>query len=286
MSYRIYKFGSTTLPSTRLEGTFGTGADVDSGVQTVGGMLDTRGDGYATLRVPYDVVYSAWVYNAAEATAMTQFKALSALRGTRAKLYRINEYDSTEHWAYARLMQVQAPWQYQRRTMQPVSLLFQLLTPWYEDATAGDPWVLDDGEVLDDGLYLDESGALTYTLDAGSGNANAISVRNNGNAVSYYASLAITAGTNAITVATIQGPYSKFTWTGTVASGKVLVIDCRNRTVTNDGVNAYSGLALDTTHYIDYWLQLPPDSWAGITITLTGGSTDSELTLTYAHAWN
>lgn len=286
MSYRIYKFGSVTLPSTRIEGTFGTGSDLDSGLQTVGGYHDTRGDGDANLRVPYDVVYSAWVYNAVEATAMTQFKALLALRGTRAKLYRLNEYDSTEHWAYARCMQVQAPWQYQRRTMQPVSLLFQLLTPWYEDATAGDPWVLDDGEVLDDGLYLDESGALTYTLSAGSGNANAISVRNNGNAVSYYASLAITAGTDAITAVTIQGPYSKFTWTGTVASGNVLVIDCRNRTVTNNGANAYSGFALDTTHYIDYWLQLIADSWSGITITLTGGSTDSELELTYAHGWN
>lgn len=285
MSYRIYKFGSTTLPSTRIAGTFGTGADIGSVLPTVGGAHDTFGTLDTRIRTPYDVVYSCWIRDTEENT-QTALKAWQALRGTRAKLYRLNEYDSTEHWSYARLMQVRAPWQYQRKTMQPLDLQFQLLTPWYEDATEGTPWYLDAGEYLDDGLYLDESGALTYTLSEGSGVANELDILNAGNAQTHYISVSITAGTDAITAVDITMPYTRVTWSGTVASGNALVIDGRSRTVTNDGTDAYSGFALHSSHASDHWFCLLADCWSPMVVTLTGGSTDSELTLTYAHGWN
>src|SRR5690606_32688323 len=129
MSYRIYKFGSTTLPSARITGTYGTGPSLNTAVATVGGMHDLAGNGYAGLRVPYDLTYSCWIVDSA-ANTQTALKAWQALRGVRAKLYRLNEYDDSEHWCYARLMQVRAPWQIQRKTMQPLDLQFAVYTPW------------------------------------------------------------------------------------------------------------------------------------------------------------
>jgi len=286
MSYRIYKFGSTTLPSTRIVGTFGTGPSVETAVATVGGMHDLRGDGYAGLRLPYEIVYSCWIHDTA-ANTQTALKAWQALRGVRAKLYRLNEYDDSEHWCYARLMQVRAPWQIQRQTMQPLELLFYVYTPWYEDSCPG-VWYLDDGEVLDGGLYLDGACATSVTL------TNALTVtqlQGGGNAPTNYISVTVTAKTSPITSVTILIDTSAVVccvvWTGTLAADKTLVIDGRNQKVTNDGAPDTGTIAINSTvHTSNYWFELAPTMLNDVTITRVGGGATSTADFLYSYCWS
>ena len=286
MSYRIYKFGTTTLPSARLAGTFGTGPSAETAVAAVGGMHDTHGNGYASLRLPHEIVYSCWIRDTA-ANTQTALKAWQALRGVRAKLYRVNEFDDSEHWCYARLMQVRAPWQYQRKTMQPLELLFYVMTPWYEDAS-GATWYLDAGEYLDDGLFLDSSGAVEITLtDA----LTVTQVTSGGNAPTRYIWAVVTAATSPITSITILldngSTVCCLVWTGTLAVGKLLVIDGRSQAVTNDGAPDTGTLTVNTTvHTSNHWLELAPTALNGVTITRVGGGATSKLELHYNYCWS
>jgi hypothetical protein len=285
MSYRIYKFGSTTLPTARITGTFGTGGSLETGIPLIGGMIDTRGDGYVNLRLPHEIVYGAWIVDTA-ANAMSALQALQALRGVRARLYRINEYDDTEHWAYARLMQVRAPWQYQRKTMQPVDLTFQMLTPWYEDAYNTTAWTLDDGKLFDDGLFFDQGGGVAVTLATAT---TVTTLNNGGNAPSRYFWVEVTAKTSAITSLSIiigADQRNYVTWTGTLLADKTLIIDGRSRTVKNNGVNETGSITLSSlTHVSDYWFELEPGN-NSVRITRTGGGATSTIAFRYADCWS
>lgn len=285
MSYRIYKFGTTTLPSTRLTGTFGTGPSVETAVGTVGGMHDTHGNGYAPLRLPYEIVYSCWIVDTA-ANTHAKLAAWQALRGVRAKLYRLNEYNSKEHWCYARLMQVRAPWQYQRKTMQPLELLFYVMTPWYEEYCAG-AWYLDDGEDLDAGLYLDGSCSVQVTLDE---SLNVTQLSNGGDAPTNNISVTITAQTSNITGVTILIAAGTVTccvvWTGTLAIGKTLVINGLNHKVTNDNAPDTGTTTINTTvHTANHWLELAP-GLNTVTITRVGGGATSTADFLYSYCWS
>ena len=285
MSYRIYKFGSTTLPSARITGTYGTGPSLNTAVATVGGMHDLAGNGYAGLRVPYDLTYSCWIVDSA-ANTQTALKAWQALRGVRAKLYRLNEYDDSEHWCYARLMQVRAPWQIQRKTMQPLELLFYVYTPWYENYCAG-AWVLDDGEVLDDGLYLD--GGCSETLTLATGNDDT-ALTNGGNAPTHYITVSITAKTSTITAASVYieagDKICWIAWAGTLPADSTLVIDARNQKVTLDGVPDAGTMTVNTaSHTSNYWLELAPGS-NDVTVTRSGGGATSAVAFSYQYCWS
>lgn len=283
MSYRIYKFGSTTLPSTRIAGTFGTGPSVETAVATVGGMHDTHGNGYASLRLPHEIVYSCWIVDTA-ANTHAKLAAWQALRGVRAKLYRLNEYNDSEHWCYARLMQVRAPWQYQRKTMQPLELLFYIVTPWYEDFAA-DTWYLDAGYYLDDGLFLDSAGVVSITLDEA---LTVASVSGGGNAPTNYIYAVVTAKTSPITSVTILINTGTVTccvvWTGTLGVDKQLVIDGRSNRVTNDGAPEEAAINA-TVHTANHWLELAQGSNT-VTTTRVGGGATSTLELHYNYLWS
>lgn len=285
MSYRIYKFGSTELPSTRLTGTFGTGPSLETAIASVGGMHDTQGDGYASLRLPHEIVYSCWIVDTA-ANTHAKLAAWQAQRGVLAKLYRLNEYDSTEHWCYARLMQVRAPWQYQRKTMQPLELLFYVMSPWYEDICAG-AWYLDDGKYLDAGLFLD--GTCAEQIDL-TNNLTVTGLTIGGNAPTSYISVAFTARTNPITQLTILIDTGvnvcAVQWTGTLAVNKTLVIDSRNQRVTNDGAQDHGTTIREmTVHTSNYWFEFAP-GYNTITLARTGGDASCTADFSYSYCWS
>lgn len=285
MSYRIYKFGTTNLPTTRITGTYGTGPTSDTAIATVGGMHDTLGNGYAGLRLPYDLTYSCWIRDTA-ANTQTALKAWQALRGVRAKLYRLNEYDSSEHWCYARLMQVRAPWQIQRKTMQPLDLQFQVMTPWYEDFCAG-AWYLDDGKYLDDGLYLDGDCKVEDALPTA---MTVTTLTNDGNAPTHDIIVYITARTSAITTVSLYIDAGDWlcgiTWNGTLAADKTLVIDSGSQTVKNDNANEADSITISSImHTSNYWLELAPGS-NDVTITRTGGGATSTAAFSYRYCWS
>jgi hypothetical protein len=276
MSYRLTQFGSVVLPTARIAGTFGTGPTQDAGIQVVGGMFDAYGTGTANLQVPYDQTFSAWLVGT-EAATQTALAALMALRGTRNILYRLDEYTTQQTWCWARVTQVRTPWQIQRKTMQPVDVTFQIQTPWY-GAVYGSGWSFDSGEYFDDGLFFTED--ATFVTDAAS---YSLTLVNGGNATTRLVSVRVTAAYGALHSLRMQVGDCDWTWTGTLAAGKVLEINGRTMTLTNDSTDAYSGLTLNAAHVSGWWLELAPGNNT-VTVT-TDIAPPVQLVFDYAEGW-
>ena len=134
---------------------------------------------------------------------------------------------------------------------------------------------MDDGVSFDAAEFMDTmSGASPYV----------ITVTNRGNGICYDPVITITAGTNAITALTIATSTTDIDWTGNIASGQSLVIDCGAKSIKENGVNDYVGFAYGGSHTANGWLELPPGDTA-ITISRTGGSTDSIVQVDFQDIW-
>jgi hypothetical protein len=73
-------------------------------------------------------------------------------------------------------------------------------------------------------------------------------------------------------------------WTGSLAVGKDLIIDCGTKRITNDGADAYAGFALQAGHADNDWLPLDVGV-STISVHLTGGAS-STFKLDYADGWS
>lgn len=289
MSYRIYRFGYVALPTARLTGTFGSGPSVDHVSRVIGEAFDGYAWHQQNARVPYELTYSAWLHHWNVAVVKAQLEGWHAKRGKRDLLYRINEYtEAYDQWCHARLMQVRTPYQYQRKTMQPIDLVFQILSEWYALAEDLPSLYFDEGHTFDSGLQFDSGTPLTFAIDM---IPKTLSVINRGNATTRYIAMTVTAGAAALTgveISTYQDidkAAGSITWAGSVLPGNDLIFDGRNRTVTNDGADAYTGFALSAAHANDYWFEFQPGANT-ISVTIYGGGAGTTLTLDYAHAWS
>ena len=278
---RLYQFGTTTIPAYayRLQADIGARTRT---LQTIGGYYDVGGTGQAAIALPYQLTFNALVYAAGGVSALgATLDDLRALIGTRARLWG-DPMDSTavDRWAWARLLNINYSHEYQHRKTQPYQLTFEMLSAWNGSGHGG-AWDLDAGYYFDNGLYLDDTGATT--LDS---SPKTITVANNGNYRVDNCGITVTCGaTAAITALTIGiSGLCEFTYSGTLATGKSLVIDCGAMTVTNDGADGYAALALTSNHTIPAWLRLAPGN-NSVVVTLTGGSTNSEVTFTYSDGW-
>lgn len=75
---------------------------------------------------------------------------------------------------------------------------------------------------------------------------------------------------------------SQLEFTDTIDASDALVVDCGQYTVTNGGVAAADGFALDSTHNEVYWLRLPAGS---NTLKITLGSGVATYILSYNPAY-
>lgn len=277
---RVYltAFGDVALPlyNSRL-----SGGTAPSRVATLtladGRAYDAIGADQAEPELPYVLNYEAVNLEDTEAAHNTALAALSAMRGKRAKLYRqLLSDDEVIHWAWARLLRkgetsgvgagspVHLPQQFQ----------IQVLSPWYGHDHR--TWLLDDGEYLNEGLFLDDGG-FTETMAS---SPHTLTVTNGGNGIVRNAIITITAGSANITALTITSGDTDIDWSGTLTAGNSLVIDCGAKSILNNGSNAYSGFAYGGSHALNGWLEIAPGA-VDITITFTGGSTDSTVTVEF-----
>lgn len=279
MSYRLTRFGFVDLPCARMTGTFGTGPTVDATVQVLGGTFCTYGATDGNLQTPYELTHSCWIVDD-EAGAQVQLEDLFGLRGTRHILYRINEADLSYSWCWARCVQVRNPWQWQRKTMNPLDIVFQVQTPWY-GIVYGSGWSLDSGETLDASLITGfyTSYALTTTSEV-------LAVYNPGNVITRHVSCRVTAAGSSITALTISVGACDMDFSGTLAATKVLQITQRQNyaAITNDGSNAYNNWTYGGSHTSGWWLELTP-GWNAVTVARTGGNASSEIYFDYAAGW-
>lgn len=279
MSYRLNRFGDVLLPCARLTGAYGTGPTVDGTLPVIGGMSDSYASDYGNLLVPYEMTYSAWIVDA-EADAQTKLAELHSMRGQRHILYREVEDTDDYHWCWARCLQVRNPWQLQRRTMNPVDIVFQVQTPWY-GVVHGTGWSLDDNEALAyPALY---TAATTHTLDFAS---NDLVVTNPGNVTTRLVSVRITpSGFNTSNIQMAVGP-CQIKWTDNLTDGHVLEINGRTMSVTVDDADAYDAFELGPAHTSGWWLELEPGAnTVTVDHTMYGGIGEVQVVFDFAAGW-
>lgn len=289
MTYRLRRFGSTELPLAEATFDAGTGPTNTGMARTAGGgFFDSLGTGQGDLELPYTIELDAELVEATVAALRTTTQGLKALRGQRLQLWREMSDNGYYQYAWARLLRVPAERDYTHRLWQPIRLQFEILTEW-RAVFHGSGWLLDDGLFFDDGLYLD-TGDTNFTLSAGSGNPNNVTLPNAGSGGTAVRAVLITltcGATTNITAVTITNSTTlcKFTWTGTLATTTALIINTGAQTVTNNGADAFSGFVLDATnHKQSWWFELATGNNA-VVVTLTGGAANSTILFEYAEGW-
>lgn len=285
MSYsKLVQFGTVELPVYEPETEAGT-APTEAGIlRTAGSFYDEYGEDVAPPDLPYEMRFTAGVSETTEAAMRASLAELRGLRGRRKRLWRQHLDDDDSEWCWARLLRLE-----ERRTAydvywQVVTLVFLVLTEW-RGTWHGDSWYLDAGEELDTGLYLDQS--ELHTLDGSPKSITLTNASADGGAYVHDVTLTITAGSANITALDIYNSTTdcRLTFSGVIATTKALVIDCGNMLVLNDGTSAYNDFALSWSYHANsYWFELAPGS-NSITVTYTGGSTDSTIEFEYAEGW-
>jgi len=277
---KLVSFDDVALPiyNPRLAG--GTAPSREATITLADGTVyDAIGADWAEIALPYTLTYECMALEDDASTLQTTLVSLMGKRGQRGKLYRRVLNDDTIHWAWARPLQIpSATGMGGLITHTPLTFQFQILSAWRGYYRID--WLLDDSYYLDDGLFLNDN---SYTETMAS-SPHIITVTNGGNGVCRDAIITITAGAANITALTIATGYTDIDWTGTLVAGNALVLDCGAKSILNNGVNAYSGFSYGAVHTLSGWLELPPGDTA-ITITFTGGSTNSTVNVTFRDSW-
>lgn len=273
---RLERFGGVEFGRADVVDELGSASDVDFIATPIGGY-DSRVDD-ESLDLPANLTKRYTIYKTTPEEVQTELDALRALRGTRAKLWA-RTYEGEARFVWARLRSVDYRRTNRNFNVQPVSLTWRVGNQHWRGHDHAE-WDLDEGFYLDDGLYLDDDG-YTFTLNTAPYYAT---VTQGGNRATPDVRLTVTAGAAPITVLTISCGDAEFTYTGTVAVGDQLIIDCGAQQVLNDGADAYVGFSLGASHAIEDWLLLEPGDNI-IEVARTGGSTNSTLLVEFQDRW-
>lgn len=282
--YILDRFGSTALPvgaPRHTGGTFGSQARFIR--LPGGGVYDAGGSGVLAPRLPADLRYDCTVVGSTAARLRATLDELRALRGCSDRLYRRRIDNSlVEQWATARLMQIDFDTQarHSHGLFQPITMLFALTSVW-RGIGHGPSWTLDSGEYLDSGLYFDMADRYALTTSP-----KTLTISNGGNAPVDEILITVEAGATPVTGLTIATGSCELVYSGTIASNKSLVIDTAplTRSVLNDGVGDWKSLATGYGHASDVWLKLAVGANT-VTVTRTGGGTDTYVTFEFWDAW-
>lgn len=288
MGYYLSRFGNTQLPITEPITEMPTAPAQEGAVATLGYGYDAFGGDTAPAVFPYPLQYRVVVVGTTAAAYMSTINELRAHARKRNYVYRTGQ-DGAVHRALARLEQVSA--QDSVETFNAVELAFRFLiwSHWENDWNAGEWWFDQPTEhaplpqlYFDTGLFFDAAG-VTTTLTT---SPQPIVYTLGGNVAVDDAIITITAGSAAITAVTVACVDRRFswTWTGTLAIGKSLVIDAGAWSVLNDGADAWAGFAFNSGHSIEGIAHLAAGA-NSIVVTLTGGGTGSTFGVNTPDRW-
>lgn len=191
--------------------------------------------------VSFDIYESYTPYSRTYAgveTAINALKQATIARG-ESKLWALMR-DGSKRWAWAKCTRFKPPEKYTNKLAVPVSLSFN----------------------LPEGLWYAENNSTTTRTANGT-----FAVTNNGDHPAMLRVALQNLG-NPITRVVLSNAANGYSWTfgGTVAFTKSLIVDAGLYSCTNDGVGARADLTLPATQIV--WLQLEPGSNA-LTLTVT-----------------
>ena len=259
MSYKIYQFGTMVLPNYNADQDIGLEAPSKYAALPWGGAFDYLG-GETARPGGYKLNKPCTLYAETEANLLTNFMALRILVGKRDKLYRLRFADGMMEWTWARLEGIKGVRKSGDKFALNFTLGFYIEPPcWYSTTTHSYTWE-DMGSNPDD---------LT-TCHAESDAIATIQIDHSGNIDQPAAIFTITATFGAVTLVTISNPTTgySFSYNGSLATGKALVIDTGAVSVLNDGADDYDHLAPPTNH--EEWMHIAP-GLNTLNVTITGG---------------
>lgn len=254
--YRLYSFDGVTLPDARSEFDGDTAQAWLGAVALPGGAqaFDSLGSAQAPLVAPYLLEYSSVVSAASLATLESTMSAWHAKVGVRGLLRRRLLSAATYQDITARLVEITAP-------IRPSATHGKQIKPTWRF------------QVLDEFWRSSSIQTDSFTLNAV---PKACVTGNSGNAVVRDCVLTVTALISMITQLTVAiSGVAEWTFTGNIATGTALVVDCGARTVRNNGADAFSGFTLTSNHKSPDWLPLPPGGFTTVNVSRTGGGTTS-----------
>lgn len=257
------KFGTTDLPVYNPNYSVGVMASVDVFVQTAGGVFDAGGDdqiGVAQTILSHRGV----VTGETEAEFIANIRNFRKMRGTKAKLYR-RWSDGTLEWVYARCVAVEGTRSFGMIWQQELDFRFQIISQvWYSYSATSEQYTLSSSPQNETITYIGDAVVenVVITITAGSADLTYVSILNTNNS-----------------------GLVNITYTGTIASGDAVVIDCGALSVTNDGDDAYDDFGLEANHVAQSWFVLAPGG-NRIDITFTGGGTGSTVKFDYYDGWH
>ena len=265
MAYWITTFGSTALSMVSAVQDTGLGAAALGLVALPGGGVhDPYGADRAPVSLPYRLVIQADVVAADMAAMRTALYGLRALHGQRARLYRTPDDGALDsEWCWARLENLRVTRRTDNLLDQPVTLEFAVLShPW-----SGADQTID--------TVLDVTPKSIVCANAGNARVRDIV-------------LSVTARTSAITVLEVVADtptgWMQWAWTGTLAVGSTLEVDCGAQTVRVNGADDYGAWARNPLHGVAEWLRFDPGNTT-VTVERTGGGADTEIEIAYSDGW-
>lgn len=256
MSYKIVTFDGLNVPGYNRESGLDTAPGMNGFVATVAGGFDSYGSDIAPMAFPYPLTVRGIVSEEDDSVQRYVIDAERAKARVRGKLKRQPDDGSAEQWCWARLESIAHRRIYNHHGYQILEMTFQAQSGWYSDRA--------------------------NQVESISGSPHVMSVINDGNRMVTDAILTIRASgspVTAVTITTANGTH--LIWTGSLASGKNLVIDCGAKSIRNDGVNAYGGFSYGVNHSIDDWLRIA--GTMNISIAYTGGA--NQVTIAYNDGW-
>jgi len=273
--YHLHRFGTYELPDRMPSSDISTGAYVtDPFNLSDGGAYDPLGTEESVTQ-SYNLSKTAIFYFATEAARRTFEEGLRALVGTRDKLYR--EWDNGDlEWVTARFKRISGSRELENRRHLEVDMEFEVYSYYWHGAFDG-IWTFDAGFFFDSGLTFDPDGN-TFTLDA---SPKDVTIDGDGNAIVKDVLITLTAGSLDITAFDLESDTgAHFSWSGTLTAGDSLAIDTGALTVLNNGVDGYANFTLESDHALNEWFRVVTGDNV-ITVTITGGDTDSTLAFGY-----
>lgn len=266
--YTIVAFGNTPIPQAYATITVATGtaSNFTTIPQAGGGVYDSLGTDQARTQGMIIQATARITAVPTQAALETQERLLRTMLGTIGQLWRKWDDSGLLEWCWARCTSVgnqRAPGNLNYMDL-PMSWQMESMA-WYDTTDGGfiDKYPLDECFLLrgvEDELL---SYPVYYNVT-------------NGSTPQPDITFSITAVAGAVTAVTITNITTGhvLTWAGTLAAGKVLVIDCGNDSVLNNGVDDYASLTPPTNK--DEWMLLNP-GLNSISVSITEAGTQSTI---------